>query len=53
MPKEGSHFVCLSVILLGSFLEMGRNYCPQVFLEECIFEISSDEPDYSDKNKCS
>ena len=53
MPMEGSHFVCLSVILIGSFLDMGRNYCPRVVLEECIFEISSDEPDYSDKNRWS
>ena len=38
MPKEGSHCICLSVVLIDSVFEMGKNYYPQVLLEEykCI-----------------
>ena len=39
MPKEGSHCICLSVILIDSVLEIGKNYYPQVFLEECRIKI--------------
>ena len=34
IPKEGSQFICLSVILIDSVFRMGKKY-PQVFLEEC------------------
>ena len=34
IPKEGSQLICLSVILIDSFLRLGKNYYPQVFLEE-------------------
>ena len=37
MPKEDSHRVCLSVILIDSTLKMGKNYFLQVFLED--FEL--------------
>ena len=33
-PKEGSHFIFLSVILNDSVYRKDRIYCPQVFLEE-------------------
>ena len=35
IPKEGSQFLCLSVILINSVFRAGANNCPQVFLEEC------------------
>ena len=35
IPKERSHCICLSVILIDFVLETGKNYYPQVFLEEC------------------
>ena len=35
MPKEGSHRICLSVISINSIFGMGKNYYPQVVLEEC------------------
>ena len=35
IPKEGSQFICLSVILIDSEFKTGKNYYPQVFLEEC------------------
>ena len=31
IPKEGFHYICLSVILLGSVFKTGKNYSPQVF----------------------
>ena len=34
IPKEGSQLICLSVILIDSFFRLGKNYYPQVFLEE-------------------
>ena len=34
IPKEGSEFTCLSVILIDSVFKTGKNYYAQVFLEE-------------------
>ena len=34
IPKEGSQFNCLSVILIGSVYRKNKSYHPQVFLEE-------------------
>ena len=39
LPKEGSRFICLSVILIDSAFKMGKNYYPQVFLEECKYVV--------------
>ena len=33
--KESSQFICLSVILIDSVFRTGKNYFPEVFLEEC------------------
>ena len=35
IPKEGSQFICLSVILVDSVFRTGKNCYPPVFLEEC------------------
>ena len=35
VPKEGSQYICLAVVLIDSVFRTGKNYCPQVFLEEC------------------
>ena len=37
IPKEGSQFICLSVILINSVIRSGENYYPQVFLEYKYF----------------
>ena len=37
IPKEGSQFICLSVILIDSVYRTGKNYYPQVLLEECKY----------------
>ena len=35
VPKEGSQFICLSLTLSNSVFRTGKNYYPQVLLEEC------------------
>ena len=35
IPKEGFQVICLSVILIDSVFRTGKDYYPQVFLEEC------------------
>ena len=39
IPKEGSQFICLSVILIDSVFKTGKDYCPEVFLEECKYVV--------------
>ena len=39
IPKEGSQFICLSVILINSVFRSGENYYPQVFLEEYKYVV--------------
>ena len=43
MPKESSHGVCLSVILLDSVFKMCKNYYSQVFLEECEYVMEENK----------
>ena len=35
IPKEGSQFVCLSVVLIDSVFRAVKNCYRQVFLQEC------------------
>ena len=67
MPTESSHCICISVVLIESVFQMGKNYYPQVLLEECKYivkkevtrhinkelDISSDDSDKSDEEKFS
>ena len=39
IPKEGSQFICLSVILINSVFRAGKNCYPQVPLEKCIYVV--------------
>ena len=39
IPKEGSQFICLSVILIDSVFRTGKNYYPQLFVEECKYVV--------------
>ena len=39
IPREGSQFICLSVILIDSVFRTGKHYYPQVFLEECKYVV--------------
>ena len=38
-PKEGSEYICLSLILLDSVYKKDKSYYPEVFLEECKYVI--------------
>ena len=47
IPKEGSQFIFLSVILYDSIFRTGKNYYPQVFLEECRYVVKEKNiPEY-------
>ena len=46
IPKECSQCNCLSVILINSISETGKNYYPQVFLEECNMLSKKEMPEY-------
>ena len=39
IPKEGSQFTCSLIILIDSVFRTGKNYYPQVFLEECKYVV--------------
>ena len=39
IPKEGSQFICLSVILINPVFRTGKNYNPQVLFEECKYVV--------------
>ena len=39
LPRESSHCVCLSVILLDSIFRISKSYYTQVFLEECKYVV--------------
>ena len=39
ITREGSQFICLSVILINSVFKTSKNYYPQVFLEECKYVV--------------
>ena len=43
IPKEYSHYVCLSVILIDSVFKMSKNYHPQAFLEECKYVLKKNK----------
>ena len=37
--EEGSQFIYLSVILIDTVFRTGKNYYPQLFLEECKYVV--------------
>ena len=39
IPRQGFQFICLSVTLINSVFRTGKNYYPQVFLEECKYIV--------------
>ena len=66
MPKEGSHCICLSKILIESVFKIGKSYYPQMLLEKCSYiakekkmpkyitdnvKISSDDSDESNEEQ--
>ena len=47
IPKVGSNFICLSVILIDSVFRTGKNFHSHVFLEECKYVVK-ENPDTED-----
>ena len=43
IPKEDSHCTCLLDVLIVSVFKIGKNYYPQVFLEECKYFVKEKE----------
>ena len=39
IPKVGSNYICLAVILIEFFLQKDENCYPQVFLKECKYTL--------------
>ena len=39
IPKEDFRYICLSKVLLNSDFRTGKNFYPQVFLEECKYVV--------------
>ena len=39
IPKENMHYTCIACITIDSLMKMGKKYFPQVYLEECKYEI--------------
>ena len=39
IPKEASQFICFSVILINSVFRTDKSYYPEMFLEECKYDI--------------
>ena len=51
IPKEGSQWICIPVVLIDSHFRKGKNYYPQVFLEECKYIVMEKEmPKYITEN---
>ena len=47
IPKEGSQFISLSVIFIDSVIRTGKNYYPQVLLEESKYFVKErKKPEY-------
>ena len=41
IAREDRQFICLSGILINSVFRTGKNYYPQVFLEECKYLVKA------------
>ena len=39
IPKESSHCICLSVIMIDSVFKIVKNYYAQFFLEDCKYIV--------------
>ena len=43
IPKERNYYVCISAICIDSILRTGKKNYPQVYLEQCKYEIKKRE----------
>ena len=40
-PKENSSYQCLSIITFESVIKINKKYHPQIFLDECKYEVKN------------
>ena len=43
MSREGSHYICVSMVLINFPFKIGKNYSIQVLLEECKYIFKEKE----------
>ena len=43
IPKEGNHYICIATICIDSILKVDKKHYPQVYLEQCKYEIKNRE----------
>ena len=43
IPKERIHYVCISAICIDSLLRSGKKNYPQVYLEQCKYQMKKRE----------
>ena len=43
MPKEGSHCICILMVLIDSLFKIGKNYYTQVFLKKYKYIVKEKE----------
>ena len=43
MPSEGSHCICVWLVLINFVFKMGKNHYIQVLLEECKYIVKEKE----------
>ena len=41
--KEKVHYTCIATIYIDSVMKMNKKYYPQVYLEECRYQIKKKE----------
>ena len=46
IPKERNHFICIAAICIDSVLKVDKKDYPQVYLEQCKYEIKKRKPVY-------
>ena len=46
IPKERNHFICIAAICIDSVLKVDKKDYPQVYLEQCKYEIKRRKPVY-------
>ena len=46
-PKEEIKFICLTSIVTDYVFKLNENYCPKVFLEECIYKMKEKDKNSS------
>ena len=43
-PRENNHYICIAAICIDSILKVDKKNYPQVYLEQCKYEIKRIKP---------